>query len=270
MEINQKVVNDVVKNLGISPNKDLGQNFLVDSQVCFRIASALELQKDDIALEIGGGLGSLTNFLVNKSQKLDVVDIDTRMTNFLSTVYNENEATIINDDIRNVDVKGYTKIIGNLPYYITTELVTFLLEKAENCKKMVFMIQTEAVNRFIDESGKEYGPVSILVHLLGKSKRLFSVKPGCFYPVPKCGSTVFEITFADADRKLILSTYKMAKQLFLNRRKTLLNNLNNYLGDKEKATIVITKLGFSLTVRPEEVKPNDYLKMYNLIKELNL
>ena len=269
MEINQKVVNDVVKNLGISPNKDLGQNFLIDSQVCSRIADALELKENDIALEIGGGLGSLTNFLVNKSQSFVVVDIDTRMTNFLSTVYKENEAKIINDDIRNVDVKNYTKIIGNLPYYITTELITFLLEKSEMCKKMVFMIQTEAVNRFIDESGKEYGPVSVLVHLLGKSKRLFSVKPGCFYPVPKCGSTVFEITFEDVDRKLMIATYKMAKQLFLNRRKTLLNNLNNYLGDKEKAALVITKLGLSLTVRPEEIQPNKYLEMYNLIKELN-
>ena len=270
MEINQKVVNDVVKNLGIAPNKDLGQNFLVDPNVCSKIAGTLELNENDIALEIGGGLGSLTHYLVNKATKFDVVDIDTRMCNFLSNVYKENEVNIINDDIRNVDVGNYTKIIGNLPYYITTELITFLLQKGQKCQKMVFMIQTEAVNRFIDETGKEYGPASVLAHLLGNPKRLFSVKPGYFYPVPKCGSTVFEIVLnTQVDRELMISVYKMVKQLFLNRRKTLLNNLTGYLGNKEKASEIIVKLGLPLTVRPEEIKPSIYLNMYKLIKDCN-
>lgn len=270
MEINQKVVNDVVRNLGLKPDKDLGQNFLIDSQVCSRIADALELTKDDVALEIGGGLGSLTNFLVNKSKEFDVVDIDSRMCNFLQTIYKENEANIINDDIRNVDTSKYLKIIGNLPYYITTELVTFLLEKSKECKKMVFMIQTEAVNRFVDETGKEYGAISVLCHLLGNPRRLFSVKPGSFYPIPKCGSTVFSIEFKEnVDRELMLNVYKMAKQLFLNRRKTLSNNLGGYLGNKEKANQIIAELGLSITVRPEEIKPQMYLELYKKIKEIN-
>lgn len=270
MEINQKIVNDVVRNLGLTPDKDLGQNFLIDSQVCSRIAEALELNENDNALEIGGGLGSLTHFLVNKSSNLDVVDIDLRMCNFLKTVYKENEANIINNDIRKVDTSNYTKIIGNLPYYITTELVTFLLEKSRNCKKMVFMIQTEAVNRFVDETGKEYGAISVLVHLLGKPKRLFSVKPGSFYPIPKCGSTVFSIEFDnEIDRDLALNVYKMSKQLFLNRRKTLSNNLSGYLGDKEKANKIIEELKLPLTVRPEEIKPEMYLALYKKIKEIN-
>lgn len=270
MLIDRKVVNDVVKGLGLSPNKDLGQNFLVDPIPCEKIANALELNEKDYALEIGPGLGSLTNFLVNKSSKLDVVDIDTRMCNFLSTVYKENEANIINEDIRNVDVAGYTKIIGNLPYYITTELITFLLEKSANCEKMVFMIQTEAVNRFLYESGKEYGAVSVLCHLLGTPKRLFSVKASSFYPAPKCGSTVFEVKLnKNVEREKAIAIYKMAKQLFLNRRKTLLNNLGGYLGDKEKASAIISKLGLPLTVRPEEIKPNTYVELYNLIKGVN-
>ena len=98
MEIDRKVINDIVKGLGISPNKDLGQNFLVDPLICAKIANSLELNEKDDTLEIGPGLGSLTNFLVNKSQKLDVVDIDTRMCNFLSTVYKTNEVNIINED----------------------------------------------------------------------------------------------------------------------------------------------------------------------------
>ena len=268
MIIDRKVINDIVKGLGISPNKDLGQNFLVDPLVCEKIASALDFNENDDVLEIGPGLGSLTHFLVNKSKSFEVVDIDTRMCNFLSTVYSEKEVKITNDDIRNVDVSRYTKIIGNLPYYITTELITFLAEKSSNCEKLVFMIQTEAVNRFLDESGKEYGAASVLCHLLGKPKRLFSVKASAFYPAPKCGSTVFEIKLdKNVDREKMISVYKMAKQLFLNRRKTLLNNLGGYIGDKEKAASVISKLGLSLTVRPEEIKPEIYIKLYNLVKE---
>ena len=270
MVIDRRVINDIVKGLGISPNKDLGQNFLVDPLVCEKIANALELNDKDEALEIGPGLGSLTHFLVNKSNSFEVVDIDTRMCNFLSTVYSEKEAKITNDDIRNIDVSKYTKIIGNLPYYITTELITFLVEKSANCEKMVFMIQTEAVNRFLDESGKEYGAASVLCHLLGTPKRLFSVKASAFYPAPKCGSTVFEIKLnKEIDREKMIAVYRMTKQLFLNRRKTLLNNLGGYMGNKEKAASIITELGLPLTVRPEEIKPNTYIKLYNLVKEVN-
>ena len=270
MIIDRKVINDIVKGLGISPNKDLGQNFLVDPLVCEKIANALELNEKDDALEIGPGLGSLTHFLVNKSNSFEVVDIDTRMCNFLSTVYSEKEAKITNDDIRNVDVSKYTKIIGNLPYYITTELITFLVEKSANCEKMVFMIQTEAIDRFLDESGKEYGAASVLCHLLGTPKRLFSVKASAFYPAPKCGSTVFEIKLnKEIDREKMIAVYKMTKQLFLNRRKTLLNNLGGYMGNKEKAASIITELCLPLTVRPEEIKPNTYIKLYNLVKEAN-
>ena len=271
MVIDRKVINDITKGLGITPNKDLGQNFVVDPLACEKISNALDLKESDVTLEIGPGLGSLTHFLINKSKEFEVVDIDTRMCNFLSTVYAENEVKIINDDIRNVDISKYTKIIGNLPYYITTELITFLVEKASKCEKFVFMIQTEAVNRFVDESGKEYGAVSVLCHLLGTPRRLFSVKASSFYPTPKCGSTVFEIAIKkDADREKMIAVYKMTKQLFINRRKTLLNNLGGYLGDKEKANLIISKLGLPLTVRPEEIQPKTYVELYNLVKEVNL
>ena len=110
MEINQKIVNDVVRNLGVTPDKDLGQNFLIDSQVCSRIAEALELNENDDALEIGGGLGSLTHFLVNKSSNLDVVDIDLRMCNFLKTVYKENEANTETKKTENTEQQEYPNV----------------------------------------------------------------------------------------------------------------------------------------------------------------
>lgn len=263
MEINQKVLSQIFNDLGLKANKDLGQNFLTDPNVCERIASSLEINENDYLLEVGGGLGSLTHFLINKSNKFDVVDLDIRMCNFLNTIYKEDNVNVINDDVRNVDLKNYTKIIGNLPYYITTELVTQFVTEATNCTQMIFMIQTEAVNRFIDVSGKEYGPISVLIHLLGTSKRLFSVKPGCFCPIPKCGSSVFRIDITNIDnREKCLSVYKMTKSLFLNRRKTILNNLTNYLGDKEKAQNTLQNLNILPTKRPEELEPEQYLNIY--------
>ena len=268
MEINQKVLSQIFNDLGLRANKDLGQNFLTDPNVCERISSSLEVNPNDILLEVGGGLGSLTHFLVNKTNNFDVVDLDLRMCNFLSSVYKEN-INIINDDVRNLDLSKYTKIIGNLPYYITTELVTQFLVQAKNCTQMVFMIQTEAVNRFIDVSGKDYGPISVLIHLIGNSKRLFSVKPGSFCPIPKCGSTVFRIDILNNnDREKYLGVYKLAKTLFLNRRKTILNNLNNYTGDKEKSQKTLQNLNIPVTKRPEELSPNQYLMIYEELRKI--
>ena len=268
MEINQKVLSQIFNDLGLKANKDLGQNFLTDPNVCEKISSSLEVNKEDTLLEVGGGLGSLTHFLNGRCDNFDVVDLDIRMCNFLESVY-KNDINIINDDVRNIELKKYTKIIGNLPYYITTELVTKFVLEAENCSQMVFMIQTEAVNRFIDVSGKEYGPASVLIHLLGDAKRLFSVKPGSFCPIPKCGSIVFRIDIKEKEnRDKYLSVYKMAKVLFLNRRKTILNNLNNYLGDKEKSQKTLQNLNIPITKRPEELSPKQYLEIFDEIHKI--
>lgn len=268
MEITQKLVSEIVKNFGLRPDKDLGQNFLIDTSVSEKIANSINSEKEDYVLEVGGGFGSITHFLVGKSDSFDVVDLDERMCQFLRDTYETDNINIINKDIRNVDVSPYSKIIGNLPYYITTELITFFLLNATKCKKMVFMIQTEAVNRFLDKSGKEYGAISVLTNLIGTPKRLFSVKPGCFYPMPKCGSTVFEINLKEnVDREKMLSVYKMCKQLFLNRRKTLLNNLNNYTGNKEISTKTLQNLNILLTTRPEEISPETYVKIYDELKK---
>ena len=128
------------------------------------------------------------------------------------------------------------------------------------------MCQSEAFGRFNDVTGKEYGPVSILIHLLGEIKRVLTVKPGSFYPSPKCSSTVFYIDIKNNNiRKEAIKTYNLAKQLFLNRRKTIYNNLQQYLGDKDKASILLEKLGTSPLKRPEELSPNFY---YSLMKML--
>ena len=120
------------------------------------------------------------------------------------------------------------KVIANLPYYITTPIIMGLLEKELGIDKMVFMIQSETFSHFSDVSGKEYGPTSVLIHLLGDIEKLFSVKAGSFYPAPKCSSVVFAINIRESNNRYeAIGAFKVAKQLFVNRRKTILNNLIN-------------------------------------------
>ncbi len=265
MEINRSNVMEVVNNAGLKPDKDYGQNFLIEPEISKRIIDAAGIEKGDNILEIGPGIGSLTHFISEYKEKTTIVDIDRRMIDFLNIFYKENPCfTLIENDIRKVDVSKYSKIIGNLPYNITTELVTFLLKNALYAKKMILMCQTEAFNRFSDTKGKDYGPVSVLIHLLGSSKRLFSVKAGSFYPVPKCGSTVFSIEISDkADRKKCMEIFALAKLLFLNRRKTLANNLTNVLKDRNKAEQILSNVNIPINKRPEEISPEDYEKIYN-------
>ena len=268
MEINKNNVIEIVQKSGLKPDKDYGQNYLLEPSICERIVDALNISKDDVVLEIGPGLGSLTHFIsLHEEAQIDLVDIDERMTNFLKILYQQKNISIIRNDIRKHDVSRYTKIIGNLPYNITTETIVYLLENARNVKRMVLMCQQEAFPRFSDSNGKEYGPASILVHLLGECHKLFTVKPGSFYPIPKCNSVVFTIDVKEnVDFQEILNIYRLAKKLFLNRRKTIYNNLSNCVSNKELCASILDELGIPQNKRPEELSPDIYRKLYERIK----
>lgn len=266
MEISRNNVFELLNITGTRPSKDYGQNFLIEPIICQKIADVLITDENDLICEIGPGLGSLTHFIEKKPGKLTCVDIDSKMIGILSELYKESDIVLINDDIRRVNLGNFTKIIGNLPYNITTELIVHLLTNAKNCKQFVFMIQAEAINRFIDLNGKEYGPASILVHLIGRIKKQFIVKAGSFYPAPKCNSVVFDINIEDRySIEEAIETYQLAKKVFLNRRKTLYNNLGNIFG-KEKAIFILQKLGISETARPEEISPERFNQILKLTK----
>lgn len=267
MEINKSNISQILKNCDIHPDKDFGQNFLVDSFVSKRIVDALNINPNEKVLEIGPGLGSLTHFLsLYENIDLSVVDIDPNMIAFLNVFYKDTKINIIENDIRKEDVANYEKIIANLPYNITTEAVNYLLLNAKKATKLVLMIQLEALNRFIDVKGKDYGPSSVLVHLLGDIKKLFTVSKGAFVPAPKVDSVVFEINIdLNKDRNTAIKVYKFAKALFLNRRKTIYNNLSRYLGDKSLAEKALNSLGISLNTRPEEIDPENFKKLYSFV-----
>ena len=267
MEINRSNIFEILRNTDIHPDKDYGQNFLLEPEIAKSIVELLNADKNDEVLEIGPGLGSLTHFLCEKSLNVTVCDIDSRMIDFLKVIYKD-KLKFINNDIRKIDVSCYSKIIGNLPYNITTELVEFLLLNATKAKKMVLMIQLEAFNRFYEMSGEDYGAISVLTHLMCNVEKHFIVKPGSFHPVPKCKSIVFALTRKeDADYDSIVGTYKLAKSLFLNRRKTIYNNLKNYFGNADKASELLSKLNLDSNLRPENIKPEIYFKMYQLIQK---
>ena len=260
MEINRSNISEIVNKADLKPDKDYGQNFLVEPQICERIVGALNIEENDTVIEVGPGLGSMTHFLSSFDNEITVVDIDRRMVDFLKIVYQQSSIKIVENDIRKVDVSNYTKVIGNLPYNITTETIQFFLLNAAKAKRMVFMIQSETFNHFFDVSGKEYGPTSVLIHLLGNIEKLFTVKAGSFYPAPKCSSTVFAIDIdSNKNRESAIKAFKVAKQLFLNRRKTIQNNLNNYLRNKDLAYKVCEDLNINPLSRPEQLSPEIYL-----------
>ena len=250
----------------VQPDKDYGQNFLVEPDFCQKIVNLLDIQNNEKVLEVGPGIGSLTHFLTTKTNNLSVVDIDRRMVDFLIEKYKKESINFICGDIRKTDVSTYDKIIGNLPYNITTETITYLLLNGVKAKKMVIMCQSEAFPHFNDVSGKEYGPASVLLHLIGDCKRNLTAKPGYFYPMPKCNSTVFTIDInADADFEMAKKVYLFAKQLFINRRKTIYNNLLQYLKDKDKTILVLEKCHILPSYRPEQISPELFLSLYNAI-----
>ena len=262
MEINRNNIFEIVNKANLKPDKDYGQNFLVEPDICKRIVDSLNIDESGDVIEVGPGLGSLTHYLSLEKAHISSVDIDRRMIDFLNIVYKDSNVKIIENDIRKVDVSTYTKVIGNLPYNITTETIQYFLLNATSAKRMVFMIQNETFAHFNDVTGKEYGPTSVLIHLLGNIKRLFTVKAGSFYPVPKCNSVVFAINIdARIDRISAINAFKVAKQLFINRRKTIMNNLVNYLKDKELCNKLCSDLNINPLARPEQLSPEIYLSI---------
>ena len=267
MEINRSNVMEIIEKSGLKPDKDYGQNFLLEPEISKRIVDLLEIDNDDV-LEIGPGIGSLTHFITQKhNAKITLVDIDKRMIDFLKILYTKNNINLVLNDIRKVDVSKFTKIIGNLPYNITTETIVYLLENSKKANKMVLMCQAEAFPRFSEIGGKEYGPLSILINLLGIVKRRMTLRAGSFYPAPKCSSVVFTIDFTNGfDRTKAIEVYRFTKNLFLNRRKTIYNNLSTLLGDKDTAVNALNKLSIPLNKRPEEILPMQYVQLLDEVR----
>lgn len=264
----------------IRPKKSLSQNFLVNLHAAERIVDGLNLSPEDAVLEIGAGKGVLTQFLIEKAQKVYAVELDKNLCEFLKQKFpNQKNLELINHDILKVDLRKLVslpekiKIIGNLPYQITSPILDWLIEYKELISQAVLMVQKEVAIRMSASPGsKDFSPLSIFVQVYTNPKILFTLKPGSFNPQPKVESTVIAFDFLSQskvkpeDEKLF---FHIVKASFSTRRKTILNCLSSNLKlPKSLVEKILAELKINPQSRAETLEINQYLKLTQTLKEL--
>ena len=241
---------------------EVGQNFLIDTDAAKRIVDEADIQTGEKVLEIGSGAGSLTFFLAQTAGRIEAIDIDEGLIAKLQEDFGE-QVDVHYGNAAKYEYAPYDKIVGNLPYYITSSLIERALLLGVNAKKMVFMVQKEAGERLLSPVGeKDYGSLPVLLQWLSKPKRAFSVKRDCFAPAPHVDSVVLSFAMKERPDVDIKKAYRFVESLFLQRRKKLLNNLKNLIHDGDKAKNLILDAGLSEDVRPEQVSPEAFLELY--------
>lgn len=255
-----------IKTYASLANKALGQNFLIDENVILKIVEALDIKKKDKVFEIGAGLGSLSYFLNEQKCSLTLVDIDKRMTDFEKKIFSNNKnVKIINRDILKINLTNENKIVGNLPYYLTSGILEYVLLNASGATLFVFMIQKEAYDRLINPNTLEISPLTLLIDYLFIKELIINVNKNAFLPRPKIDSVVFKLVRKIDLNENIVSSYLLAKKLFNNKRKTILNNLSSLLENKELASKILMECNCNLKARPENLNFLDYLKINHIL-----
>lgn len=270
----------LMKKYGITANKSLGQNFLVDESVILNAISQAEICKDDLVIEIGPGLGTFTNELIKKAAKVVCVELDKKMVEILEDRFKFfDNIEIINEDILKVDIDKIVdenkdlkvKIVGNLPYYITTPIIMKLLEGRAKFESITVMIQKEVADRLCAKTGtREAGAITYAVEYYANARKLIEVPHTSFIPMPNVESEVIilevrkekNIKVKDEDK-----LFKVIKYAFMQRRKTLINALQNteVCDDKEKLRDILHKLNIDERVRGEALTLEQFAEIANLI-----
>lgn len=261
--------------------KKFGQNFLIDTHVLEKIIQAAGITKDDFVLEIGPGIGTMTQYLAANAREVAAVEIDRALIPILAdTLKDFDNVEVINEDILKVDIRWLTeekndgrpiKVVANLPYYITTPIIMGLLESHVPIESITIMVQKEVADRMRTGPGsKDYGALSLAVQYYVKPEIVANVPPNCFIPRPKVGSAVIRLTrhkepvVQVADEKLM---FRLIRASFNQRRKTLVNGLKN-AGDlhftKEEIEAAITAIEKPLTVRGETLTLEEFAALSNV------
>lgn len=257
----------IMKKYNIKANKSLGQNFLISEEVVERIVESADIKEDELVIEIGPGLGTLTKQLLEKAGKVICIELDTKMINILEDrfkLYNNFE--IINEDVLKVDLQEIIKkenrtckIVANLPYYITTPIIMKLLEDRLEIESITVMIQKEVADRLIANPGeKETGAITYSVYYYCNSEKILEVPNYSFIPEPEVTSEVIKLKLRKEELIKVKDKEKMfriIKNAFMQRRKTLINALTNtqIIKNKEDANQLFEKLNISPKVRAEEL-----------------
>lgn len=254
-----------IKTYKLLANKSLGQNFLINVEIAEKIVQKLDLENDDNVLEIGAGLGSLSIFLADSNSHIDLIDIDERMLSHLEDAFKDKDNVAVRrQNILKQDLRGYTKIIGNLPYYITSSIIEHILVSAIDAKKIVLMTQKEVYPKLLNSSES---PLSLLLNYVCDISQPIAVGRNNFSPIPHVDSVVFELipneNIKNIENKELI---KLMQQLFLHRRKTILNCLQSVTKDKEKANEILDDLGIDKMLRPEQLNINFYKSLLKQLK----
>lgn len=258
-----------IKSYKLLANKSLGQNFLINPDTAESIVSTLDIADGEKVLEIGAGLGSLSYFLASCNASNDLIDVDERMLTYLENHFSDkSNITIRRQNILKEDLSSYDKIIGNLPYYITSGIIEKLLLEGVNCKKFVLMTQKEVYPKLLKNF---VSPLSLFLNYVCEISSAKPVGRNNFAPVPHVDSVYFSLTpnknIKNEDNKLL---YKLICKLFLLRRKTILNNLDNVIKDKKQSEEILASMNVNLQLRPEQLDINFYRKLLELLKSKNL
>jgi len=275
----------IMKKYGISANKSLGQNFLISDEVVSSIVKSAEISKNDLVIEIGPGLGTLTKELLENAGKVICIELDKNMITILNDRFSLfSNFRLINDDVLKVDLKSLiseekeinnlssVKIVANLPYYITTPIIMKLLEEHLDIDTITVMIQKEVADRLTAVPGnKNSGAITYSVYYYAKPEKIIDVPNDSFIPEPEVTSSVIKLTLRDSAPVQVENEdvlFKLIKASFMQRRKTLINSLSNsnLFSSKDEIKDILTKLNLDEKVRGENLSLQDFANIANTIK----
>jgi 16S rRNA (adenine1518-N6/adenine1519-N6)-dimethyltransferase len=253
-----------IKEYKLLAKHEVGQNFLCDPVVSKEIVDMALLKKEDRVLEIGCGAGSLSYFIAKADSQADLIDIDEGLiTKLQGDFAGISSVHPLMANVMRFDLSPYEKIIGNLPYYITSAIIEKILLEASDAKKAVLMVQKEALTRLTSSIGSpDYGPLPILLKYRCHLNKGFIVPRTSFVPAPHVDSIVFSLDFLDnAKLSEAKNLYSLASKLFIHRRKTILNNLGPVVGDVAVAKSILGKANIDPQARPEDLSVDNYLSL---------
>ena len=283
---NPKYTIEVLQKYGFVFQKRFGQNFLIDTHVLERIIEASEITKDDFVLEIGPGIGTMTQYLAEAAREVTAVEIDDALIPILKDTLKEwDNVTVLHGDILKTDIRKIAdeknqgrpiKVVANLPYYITTPIIMGLFESHVPVDSITVMVQKEVADRMQTGPGsKDYGALSLAVQYYAEPKIVANVPPNCFMPRPKVGSAVIRLTrhqnppVTTLDEKLM---FRLIRASFNQRRKTLSNSLKNSQElpySKEEVEAAITECGLPLNIRGEALALEQFARLSDTFSKLN-
>ena len=273
---------DVLQKHQFHFQKKYGQNFLIDVTVLDRIINAAQITKEDFVLEIGPGIGTMTQYLAERAGKVVAVEIDEALIPILKeTLAAYSNVTVINQDVLKLDLKQLSdeqnggkpiKVVANLPYYVTTPIIMGLFESGVPLESITIMVHKEVAERMqVGPGTKDYGALSLAVQYYSKPEIIANVPPNCFIPRPTVGSAVIRLTRHSeppVDVKDAQHMFALIRASFNQRRKTLANGLSNepklHL-TREQVTEAVEKMGLSPTIRGEALTLAQFAELSNLL-----